>query len=539
MSRERLALWVAIVGGVVIGGVGFGIYLRDGSYYQDEASVVLSFAERGVFEAFAGPLAGGGQSFPRFYFLAIRGVRALFGPETWATRLLPHFAFLVATGLWMRLFRVRFRDRPALVLLGVLLVGMAPSWWLYSAVVKQYTLDVLLTLVIFSVPDRVLDEALLRRHRLGRLLALLVPILFSYTYGVAVLARGAGWLLLALRRGERPDARSMATLALGLGAALALLWAVDARHSVSNAAVIAMWQSTILSQHPDQLLPILLRSVREWYTGPTEFIWHPGLAAPALWALLVCGGLGVVRVVLSLARPDRLTGSPARAEWGSRSVGCVLAILGLIATSFVLDYPIKSGRTTLYVLCLQQMLMLEGVEWIGELARRIPRLDVRRVSQAVLALALAAGIVASAATAAEVARRVLAKAPVDNVRPLLARIRSEPDLPVLVTVCMGRQVQTLPEGLDGHEVIVLPASDWKPLVPLGRDVWIIHSRLLPGLCEQTRRQLRRMTHGFDRADVFGETAVVYRAKTLTRAELRQRRRRERQQREDVDGEREE
>jgi hypothetical protein len=395
-------------------------------------------------------------------------------------------------------------------------------------VVKQYSLDVLLVLVIFSIPDRVLGDALLHRRRLGRLLALLVPILFSYTYGVAVLARGAGWLVVMLRRGRRPDPRALVAVAASLAAALAMLWLADARHSVSNAPVIAMWHGTILSQHPDQLLPILLRSVTEWYVGPSEFIRHPELHGQVLWALLFCGALGVVRAVLSIARrSDAGHVSAVREAWGSRSVGTVFVILGLIATSFVLDYPLKSGRTTLYALCFQQILMLEGVEWIGDLVRRIGRSEVRWVARAALALAVTVGIVASAQTAWVVARKVLAVAPVEDMRPAIGRIRSEPELPVLVTPCMRRQVETLPEGFDGHQLIWLPVSDWMPRVPRGREVWIIHSRLTHGLCELLRRQLRRMTHGFDRPDVRGESVVVYRARTLTRAELRRQRRRTR------------
>ena len=74
--------------------------------------MVLSLDGAPALETFSGELAGGGQNFPRFYLLLIRGVRALLGPETWATRLLPFLSFLAATFLWMRLLVVRFGARP-------------------------------------------------------------------------------------------------------------------------------------------------------------------------------------------------------------------------------------------------------------------------------------------------------------------------------------------------------------------------------------------------------------------------------------------
>ena len=132
----RISAVIAGIGGLVVAALGLRILLADGSYFQGEASVVLSLDGLSALETFQGKLLGGGQNFPRIYLLAIRGVRELLGTSTWATRLLPELFFLAATALWMRLLFLRFRERPLLVLLGVLLPAAVPTWLIYGAAVK-------------------------------------------------------------------------------------------------------------------------------------------------------------------------------------------------------------------------------------------------------------------------------------------------------------------------------------------------------------------------------------------------------------------
>jgi hypothetical protein len=522
VSRERVSFWIAFVGALLIGGVGLSAYLRDGSYFLDAASVVLSFDELGVLESFREPLSGGGQSFPRFYLFLIRGVRWLFGPETWATRLLPHLFFLAATALWMRLFFLRFASRPALVLLGVLLVTMAPTWWVYSAVVKQYSLDVFLSLGLFALPDSVFADALGRRRRLGRLALLVLPVLFSYTYGVVLLARCLGWLAFGWTRGRRGDPLACALLAGGLIVALGLLWFTDLRHTLGREALVNVWQKCVASrQSPGELPELLRRFLASWYVGPLEFGIRSELPAPVLWVLIGAQGLGIVRVVRSIF----VRGSPGLEErWGSRSLGSVAALAGALGTSFLLDYPICAGRSTLFLLCLQQILMLEGISWLASGVRHAALAPaLRRILEGAGLLVLTLLLAVCAVTGIESAGLVLERLPLEDVRPLLQRVRDEPDLPVLVTFCMKRQMHTLPEGLEGLDVRWLPFSRWESLVPKGQEVWIVHSRLTKGPCERIRTRLERMSYGFDVPEIEGETAVIYRAQLLTEPALRDRR----------------
>ena len=126
-------------------------------------------------------------------------------------------------------------------------------------------------------------------------------------------------------------------------------------------------------------------------------------------------------------------------------------------------------------------------------------------------------------TATRVLRRVVAVTPIEDVRPLLERIPDEPTETVIVTGCMARQIRTLPEGLGSRQVVYLPFANWRAELPEGREIWIVHSRLVPGLCESMRVKLAGLTDGFDRPEQPRGGAVVYHTRVLTRKERREKR----------------
>ena len=508
-SLERLSFWIALACGVGIVAFTARTFLLDGSYFLDEASVALSLDGMTVLETFTGELAGGGQNFPRFYLLLIRGVRLLLGPETWATRLLPFLAFLGATFLWLRLLVVRFGRRPELVLLGAVLLALSSSWWIYSTVLKQYSLDVFLTLLVISLPDRVFDEVLGSRRRRGRALLLVVPVLFSYVYPVALTARVTGWLAWKARRGLRLDPASTGIFLLGLAAAVGILFLTDLRHTLGRPALVGMWPNCVLSRNPQDFLEIVRRFFASWYIGPAEFIVHPKLPPAALWlamGALALGGFRAARSLLVTAERETDEG------WGSRSASCLAGILGVISSSFLLDYPICAGRLTLYALFFQQLLLLEGIDWLRDAAGR------RRIPQLLAALPIVFLVVSGGSTALEVLRRVVEFTPIEDVRPLLDRIPDDPGETVLVTACMSRQIRTLPEGLGSRKVVFLPLEGWQAKLPAGEEVWIVHSRLLWGLCESMRTRILLHTSGAEQPDQPKGRAVVYHTRVLTRKE---------------------
>ena len=109
---------------------------------------------------------------------------------------------------------------------------------------KQYSLDVFLVLALVSVPDAFFGRSLGRNGRdPGRvrgLLLLLLPTLFSYVYGVALLARVSGWYAWRVQsRGWRLDWRVTAFAGAGLAAALGVLWLTDIRYTMGQPGLFA------------------------------------------------------------------------------------------------------------------------------------------------------------------------------------------------------------------------------------------------------------------------------------------------------------
>ncbi len=525
---HRVAASIATIGGLVVVAQGLRILLADGSYFDSEAAVVLSLDGLGAVETFQGKLLGGGQNFPRVYLLFIRAVRELLGDSTWATRLLPQLFFQAATLLWMRLLYRRFRDEPVVLLLGVLLLAAAPTWPIYSAAVKQYSFDTFWVLLLFSAPERWLDDALRRGERRGRLLWLVLPVAVSFTYGVALLARLLGWWVFGARReGLGVNVRTVGMVAFAFAMGSGLIWVSDLQHTVTQGTLFLFWKECTLSASPGDTLGILERSFLGFYQGPVEFLPIRAFALPVRAGLLVLIAGGVASVLRSVVARD----GRAPTSWGSRSLGCAAGVAGVIATSYVLDYPLCAGRLLLYVLWFQQMLILEGAAAALAGARRLDERagGVRVPSYAALAGAvLLAGVLAFRAFSA--AGDLLDRIPVENLRPHRAKLDSAPELPIVVTECMHRQVRTLPEGLGDRQVVI---RDWRgeqPPLPLGEEIWVVHSLRRPDICLGIHEWFRMLTSD---APPFSppnpEKVLVYRTRVLTAEELSERAREARTQ----------
>jgi hypothetical protein len=322
----------------------------------------------------------------------------------------------------------------------------------------------------------------------------------------------------------RLDARASAIAAAAFAAGLGLLWATDVRHTLGQPGLFALWEPCVVGAGRASALAILERFLFGWYAGPVEFIRHPGLDPRALDALRIAVAIGAIRVVASVLFATRTT---APAAWGSRSVGCLAGVCGAFATSIALDYPICAGRLTLYALFFQHVLLLEGVDQVASFLARArhlpwrPRQMIQLLSfGAALALLGTTGI-----TAWRVGDRVLANAPLENVRPLLPQLAVAPALPVVATNCMRRQIATLPEGVGTDDVILLPAIGWEEMLPQGKEVFVFHSSLTPAICERLLIKLRSLVSGVPEASAVSRPVALFRVRVLTEQEVKAKRKR--------------
>jgi hypothetical protein len=440
--------------------------LRDGSLWLDEASIAFNLLHQTPAELM-GPLLTS-HSFPRLYLAVINGLSLIFGYHTLVLRLLPFCFFVLGVLAWQRLAWKRFANQP-LLLAFLLVLGLIPATWVsYSAMVKQYTLDVLLALVPFLVSDAFFDTHLRRGKRSWRLLPLVVPCLLSFTYPIALVARVAGWYVSGLRqRGFRLSPRGVAVACAGLTVGMAGLWWIDMRHTAGNRAIFRFWKKCILLGQPERDLATVERFFIGWYTDRLPWGSGDALSVPILTLIGIASALGGIEIVRRVwsARAD----NDALAAWGSRSAGCAFVVIGVLTAGILVQYPLCPGRLTLFALFSLQILTVEGLYGVGRVAERT------RFGRGVHMAAMLGLVLASLPTAYLQVRNLYTRDVPENVRPLLHHIAANPDVPVMIPACSEKQISTLPEWLDRDDLYYYSdrLGSWRDRYPPEREFFVL------------------------------------------------------------------
>ena len=222
--------WVAGVAVVVAGAIR---YCQQPSFWLDEAYVAVSLRAPSVQTIFA--RLEYGVLFSRLYLLVIAGFTRIAGYHIWSLRLIPSLFFVAGTVMWARLLLQRAGRYTSVILLasGLLLWS---TYWLDQAVqLKQYTLDVTLSLLPFLAGDDFFRKAFKSDERKLPLVALALPIVFSYAYAFALCARIGGWYL---HQGRRDGWRLSKPAALLFGLALALALGAFGLRSIASTSWI-------------------------------------------------------------------------------------------------------------------------------------------------------------------------------------------------------------------------------------------------------------------------------------------------------------
>ena len=413
-------------------------YLMDGSFWESEAFIAHNLLKLEPAALF-GPLLTD-HSFPRLYLWVISQGMHLFGYETLVLRALPWFFFMVAMALLVWLLGLRFRDRPGLLAVALMLALAAPVHFAYAAMLKQYTLELALTLALIAVPDDRLDQILREGRGRARLWLFALPCLLSYGYAIVLIARVVGWWGHgALQRRFFVDGRSATLLALTMAAVVGGLWWIELRHTAGTDAVFRFWTKCIVGAGPASAGDLLGQLLTGWWTHPSG--WGDSqalLGGPGQLILLALLGLGVVNAVLRGLREGSDAANATERRWGSRSLAFAAIPVGLFLASLLFGYPICANNLTLFALLPIVCLIVEGMAMV---LRGIEAKAGHRVGQAFQAVAvltlipiLVSNVVFQWTTP-----------PPGDLRPLLPAIEQRPNLPLAVAACSRVQVETLPE----------------------------------------------------------------------------------------------
>lgn len=441
-------------------------YLQQPTFWLDEAFVAVSLRNPSL-QVIFGQLEYG-QLFPRIYLGAIALVREVFGYRIWSLRLLPFLSFIAGTVLWARLLVRRSRSHASLgFLAAALLIGA--TFWLDQAIqLKQYTFDVALAFAPFLIDDSFFDEALVDGKRRGRLVAFVLPCLLSYTYPFAMGARVAGWYLLRARRsGLRINRTAALVLVFSALAAFAGVWFTDHRFNIKdNQAYLAYWHDCMLGACLRQNAAAAPRLIAKFLWG-----WHG--RQPLVTAVLVpLQVLGVYAVIRRVKR-----GEPFDAGWGSRTIGSLILLIGVILASAFLNYPICAGRVVLFTQIHVQLLAIEGALLL---------LGLRTRQKAALALVWFAGAVV-AFHSVRAYGRLIATEPAENLRPVVSLIKAEEADSVFVLPCSVAQVRSLPDPLPVSRIVLATEGTQ---VQQGEKTWVLWTHLGNEGCVRELERIR-------------------------------------------------
>jgi hypothetical protein len=464
LKKSESITWVAVVLVILAGAIR---YVQQPSFWLDEAFVAVSLLQPSPGRLFA-PLEYA-QYFPRLYLSLIALLREAFGYHIWSLRLAPFLSFAAGTILWARLLGKR---SGSFLLTGLMSAAflIGAHFWLDQAVqLKQYTFDVLLSLIPFTVGDTFFERSLAEGKHKSKLILLALPCLLSYTYPMALGARLLGWYLYYGRsRGWRLHIPSV--LALGASTALALagIWATDHRFNFMGLAVYrSYWSDCILGERLKQGLAGSLRLLVKFLWG-----WHGRM--PLVTAGMVpLQVLGLYAVIKDWRRPDK----GARASsWGARSLGSVILLAGLILASAVISYPICSGRLVLFTQVHTQVLAIEGALFV------LGAWGARKAARHSLHIFIAILLIHSGMSYV----RFVSSESEENLRPVLRLIKPELSDTLWVQPCSVAQVKTLPDPLPVQQVYFGTEKD----LPRGKKTWIIWSHMGDGSCRRQFQQMR-------------------------------------------------
>jgi hypothetical protein len=495
LKSGRIFIWISAA--ALIAAAAFR-YFAQPTFWLDEAFVAVSLKDPSTSVIFA-PLEYG-QYFPRLYLAAIAALREAFGYHVWALRLLPWMSFTAATLFWARLLVKRSRPVAAAGLFAAGLLAGSIFWLDQAIQLKQYTFDVLLALVPFLVGDALLEKMLAEGERKPQLIALALPILFSYTYPMALGGRLVGWYLYQGRaRGWRISKSAIFILAAAAMLAMVIIWATDYRFNFKDSAsYFSYWDECILRSRIKHGFSETTRLLAKFFWG-----WHG--RQPMVTAIVA--PLQIAGVYSVIKRWKNRT--PDDHSWGARSLGSVVLIGGVLLASLLVNYPICAGRVTLFAQIHLQILAVEGALFV------LTRWD--RNKAVAVAFYILTGVVLFHSIR-DLARFARAE-PEENLRPAIAQINSEAANTLWVHPCSVAQVRSLPEPLPVSEVLL---GSEKRVPPRGQRIWILWSHLGEESCRARLEQLQEQA-------VFWETVHTGPGRGLALAEFESRAERQKSQ----------
>jgi hypothetical protein len=267
------------------------------------------------------------------------------GNNEYALRALPLVCGVASLPLFWALAR-RLLPTPAAAV-AVVLFALTPSLVFYASEAKQYSVDVVCTLVLLLLAARVIDAR--DETRPAVVLGVVGALVVWLSHAALLVLAGIGVALSAHALLTR-DARRARRVVVALGPAAVstgIAYAVSLRHLAGNRFLLEFWAAGLAPR------PITPSSAARWaaHALPALFADPGGLARPVVAGWMFVGGVAV----LAWCR-----------RWPTALV--VLPGVAAVAAAVARDYPIES-RLSLFLVPL----LVAGVSAIASLPTLVPR----------------------------------------------------------------------------------------------------------------------------------------------------------------------
>jgi hypothetical protein len=328
-----------------------GRYLHYRSLWLDEASLAVNLTSRSYSHLFG--TLDFEQGAPVGFLLLEKFAISTFGDSERVFRLFPLLAGIASLFVFWRV-AVRFLDRSSAMLALAFFAVMEPFVY-YSSETKQYSFDVLMTLLIVWTFDRALSS-----ERLGPLAAYAVVGAFApwVSHASVFALAGTGVALILAEALARHWRRAILTAAIGAGwlVSFGVVYAVSIRHLNSE---LTGGLSGISSGGSS-----VLKSI---YVLPSE----PGALPRTMVGLAVA--LAIIGILVMW-----------RQRW-PRAAALLLTGLAALITARLGRYPLEE-RWALFLVPLELLFIALGSVWLI----RSTRMPIRGVAYAAVAVLLVA-----------------------------------------------------------------------------------------------------------------------------------------------------
>ena len=275
LSWEKVIAFLLILTGA---GLRLRQYLTGRSLWADEAMLALNLVDR----SFAGmfqPLAYD-QGAPIGFLLVEKLFNTVLGKHEFALRLFPLLVGLIS--LWLFYLLLTRVTQGAGLLVSLALFALNPRLIYYSSEVKQYILDVAVTILLLLIAAPVFHTSHQRKGYFWLTLAGMIALWFSHPALFVLAGIGLALVIVTLRRRDYSNLKFVIGIGVVWVLEIAFLYLLILKDLSQNAYMREYWQGAFLpvppwsdpgwfSRFPDrsagsccgsssELMPLLLRA---------------------------------------------------------------------------------------------------------------------------------------------------------------------------------------------------------------------------------------------------------------------------------------